>query len=139
MTVRALRTRISTVLNSAQVAPPPLAPDPRKERSVQPRLVDDATPAQLLNARSSMGPPVSYPESSFRPLDEAYELVSFGTTEEYDVDNNVMSTAASGSGDWSCRKSEATSSEMREPLTAIEEDLLNILTEAANDLGLDWS
>lgn len=75
----------------------------------------------------------------FRPLDEACELVSFGTTEEYDVDNDAMSTAASGSGDGSCQKSEAPSSEVREPPTAIEEELLNILTEAVNDLGLDWS
>ncbi|CAM4586057.1 unnamed protein product [Leuciscus chuanchicus] len=112
MTVRTLHTGISRVLNIAQVAPPPFAPDPRKEKTVWQRLVDDATLAQLLNARSSMGPPVSYPESSFHPLDEACELVSFGTTEEYDVDKDAMSTPASGSGDWSCRKSEAPSGEV---------------------------
>lgn len=67
-----------------------------------------------------MGPPVSYSESNFRPIDEACELVAFGLR----------------LSDRSCQGSEASSGEVCEPLTAIEEELLNILTEAVKDLAL---
>lgn len=110
MTVRTLHTRISTFLNSAQ-ATPPATVEPGMERLVQPRAVgpfDDATPAQLSHAHCSMGPPVSYSENSFCPSDEACELFCFGVVEEDEVsDNDIMSTAASGSGDWPCQESDA--------------------------------
>lgn len=48
-------------------------------------------------------------------------------------------TAASGSGNWSCQESEAPRGKVCKPPTAFEEELLNILTEAVKDLGLDWS
>lgn len=70
-----------------------------------------------------MGPPVSYSESSFCPIDEACELVAFGLR----------------LSDRSCQGSKAPSGEVCEPPMAIEEELLNILTEAVKDLGLDWS
>ncbi|RXN24377.1 dynein heavy chain axonemal-like protein [Labeo rohita] len=68
-------------------------------------------------------------------------MVSFGAVEdEVDDDNDAMSTAASGSGDWSaCQESEASHSEVREPPASIDEELVKILSEAVQDLGLDWS
>ncbi|RXN08335.1 hypothetical protein ROHU_009473 [Labeo rohita] len=48
------------------------------------------------------------------PLDDARDLVSFGAAEDdLDDDDDAMSTAASGSGDWSaCLESEASHSEI---------------------------
>ncbi|KAI2651159.1 Golgin subfamily B member 1 [Labeo rohita] len=75
------------------------------------------------------------------PLDDARDLVSFGAAEDdLDDDDDAMSTAASGSGDWSaCLESEASHSEVREPPAPIDEELVKILSEAVQDLGLDWS
>ncbi len=51
-----------------------------------------------------------------------------------------MLTAASGSGDWSaCMETEASHSKVHEPPAQIEEELVKILSEAVQDLGLDWS
>ncbi len=63
-------------------------------------------------------------------------LVSFGAAvDEVDEDDDAMSTAASGSGDWSaCKESEAFHREVREPPALIDEELVKILSEAVQDL-----
>ncbi len=69
-------------------------------------------------------------KSSLRPSDEVDVI----------IDDDAMSTAASGSGDWSaCPESEASHSEVCEPPAPIDEELVKILSEAIQDLGLDWS
>lgn len=51
-----------------------------------------------------------------------------------------MSTAASESRNWStCLESEASHSKVCEPPAPVDEELLRILTEVVQDLGLDWS
>ncbi|RXN16664.1 V-set domain-containing T-cell activation inhibitor 1-like protein [Labeo rohita] len=72
-------------------------------------------------------------------LDDTRDLVSFDAAEdEVDDDNDAMSTTASGSGDWSgCQESEASHREVREPPASIDEELVKILSEAVQDLGLD--
>lgn len=80
---------------------------------------------------------MSYTEASFRPSDEAHDLISFGATGEDDNDD-VMSTAASDSGVWSFQESEASRTEVTEPPVAMDEHL-RILSEPVKDLGLDWS
>lgn len=62
----------------------------------------------------------SYSENSFRPSDEACDLISFGIAGN-DEDDEVMSTAASDSGDWSCQESEAPHIEVTEPSAAVDE------------------
>ncbi|RXN29582.1 guanylate cyclase 2G-like protein [Labeo rohita] len=96
---------------------------------------------QFLHAHHSKEPPVSFTKTSLRPSDDARDLVSFGAAEDdLDDDDDAMSTAASGSGDWSaCLESEASHSELREPPAPIDEELVKILSEAVQDLGLDWS
>lgn len=56
---------------------------------------------------------MSYSETSFRLSDDACDLISFGTAGKDEVDN-IMSTAASDSGDWSCQESEAPSAAVDE-------------------------
>ncbi|KAF4110763.1 hypothetical protein G5714_007794 [Onychostoma macrolepis] len=119
MSFKTLRARISVILNCAPanpLPPPPVAIEPREERPRQPRAVgpsDERMSTQFLHAHHSREPPVSYTRSSHRPSDDARYLVSFGAAEdEVDVDDDAMSTAASGSGDWSaCQESEASHSE----------------------------
>lgn len=85
-----------------------------------------------------LGSPVSYSETSFLSSDEACNLISFGTAGE-DDDDDVMSTAASDSGDWSCQEFEAQRSEVTELPAAVDEELLSILSETIKDLGVNWS
>lgn len=71
----------------------------------------------------------------------ARKLVSFGAAvnnvAEYD---NVVSSVASESRNWStCLESEASHSKGCEPPAPVVEELLRILTEVVQDLGLDWS
>ncbi|ROL49237.1 hypothetical protein DPX16_16852 [Anabarilius grahami] len=70
-------------------------------------------------------------KSSFRPSDEARDLVCFGTAGEDGVDDEyVMLTATSDSTDWLCQKSEAFHNEMTEKPSA------TILIEMVGDLCL---
>ncbi|KAL0178303.1 hypothetical protein M9458_027197, partial [Cirrhinus mrigala] len=127
MTVKTLRARVSVILNCAPANPLPPPPV--------------AVACQFLYAHHSKEPPVSFTKASLRPSDDARDLVSFGAAED-DLDDvdDAMSTAASGSGDWSaCLESEASHSEVREPPAPIDEELVKILSEAVQDLGLDWS
>ncbi|RXN29598.1 hypothetical protein ROHU_018328 [Labeo rohita] len=72
---------------------------------------------------------VSFTKTSLCPLDDARDLVSFGATEDDLDDDDAMSTAASGSGDWSaCLESEASHSEVRERPAPIDEELVKILS-----------
>ncbi len=119
--------------------PPPVAV---KERPRQPCAVGSAD-ERMSHAHHSREPPVSYTKSSLCPSDDARDLVSFGAAEDevdIDDDDNTMSTAASNSGDWSASlESEASHSEVREPPAPIDDELVKILAEAVQDLGLDWS
>lgn len=63
---------------------------------------------------------MSYSETSFRPSDEACNLISFGTAGK-DEDDDVMSTAASDSGGWSCQVSEGPHIEVTEPSAAVDD------------------
>ncbi|KAL0166425.1 hypothetical protein M9458_038269, partial [Cirrhinus mrigala] len=145
MTVKTLRARVSVILNCTPanpLPPPPVAAEPREGR--QPRAEgpsDECMSTQFLHAHHSKEPPVSFTKTSLRPSDDARDLVSFGAAEDdLDDDDDAMSTAASGSGDWSaCLESEASHSEVREPPAPIDEELVKILSEAVQDLGLDWS
>ncbi|KAL0197791.1 hypothetical protein M9458_006331, partial [Cirrhinus mrigala] len=145
MTVKTLRARVSVILNCAlanPLPPPPVAVEPREGR--QPRAEgpsDEWMSTQFLHAHHSKEPPVSFTKTSLRPSDDARDLVWFGAAEDdLDDDDDAMSTAASGSGDWSaCLESEASHSEVREPPAPIDEELVKILSEAVQDLGLDWS
>ncbi|RXN34619.1 dynein heavy chain axonemal-like protein [Labeo rohita] len=93
--------------------------------------------APLMNAYHSKEPPVSFTKASLHPSYDAWYVVSFGAAED-EVDDDAMSTAASDSGDWStCQESEASHSE--EPPAPIDEELVKILSEAVQDVGLDWS
>ncbi|KAL0177570.1 hypothetical protein M9458_026464, partial [Cirrhinus mrigala] len=79
---------------------------------------DECMSTQFLHAHHSKEPPVSFTKASLRPSDDARDLD--------DLDDPLV-------------QSEASHSEVREPLAPIDEELVKILSEAVQDLGLDWS
>ncbi|KAL0153980.1 hypothetical protein M9458_050737, partial [Cirrhinus mrigala] len=85
---------------------------PRQPRAEGPS--DERMSTQFLHAHHQKEPPVSFTKASLHPSDDA------------------MSTAASGSDDWSaCQESEASHSEVHEPPAPIDEELVKILSEAS--------
>ncbi|KAL0199287.1 hypothetical protein M9458_007827, partial [Cirrhinus mrigala] len=67
--------------------------NPRQPRAEGPS--DECMSTQFLHAHHSKEPPVSFTKASLRHLDDARDL------NDLDDDDDAISTAASGSGDWS--------------------------------------
>lgn len=119
----------------AHLPSPPVTIEPRRERQRQPHEAGPTDERMLTLFLFEGGVRVFYQVQLPR------ELASFGAAVDNDAeDDNVMSTAASESRNWStCLESEASHSKVCEPLAPVDEELLRILTEVVQDLGLDWS
>ncbi|KAL0168134.1 hypothetical protein M9458_036356, partial [Cirrhinus mrigala] len=125
-----LRARLAVVRNgglSDSVSPSPAASEPWAKRTQT--APSGGFADELPSAQCPCSHCAPEPDDSFHPSPEAQKLVSFGAEED-----DIKSTSASDPGAWLEALTEGPS-----PTPAsLDEELLNILTEAVEDMGLDW-